>query len=164
MNILKYLLWLLLTVVCQVLIFNHLAFYSGIVLIYAVALFKAPVELNRSLQIFIGFITGLVVDIFSNTPGMHALTATTIMFVRDPILHLYVSDPEYKSGHVSISRIGPATYFRYVLTMGLFHSILLFLIEACTLFNPLVLLSKILISSVMTLVVAMTIDLVTVKK
>lgn len=164
MNVLKSLLWLLVAIVCQVLIFDHLSFYGGIVLIYAVVLIKLPVEVHRVAQIFLGFLTGVLVDIFSNTPGMHALTATTLMFMRDPILHLYVSDPEYKAGSVSMTRIGLSTFFRYALTMVLLHSTMLYLIEAFSLFNPMILLSKILNSTVLTLVVAMAAEVVTVKK
>lgn len=164
MSILKYLLWLLLSVVCQVLLFDHLSFYGGVVLIYAVALFKMPVEIHRVAQIFLGFVAGLVVDIFSNTPGMHALTATTIMFFRDPILHLYVSDPEYKAGRVCSSRIGFPSYFRFVLTMVLIHSCMLYIIESLSLFNFLILFLKVLISTVLTLVIATALELVTVNK
>ena len=164
MNILKFLLWLIVAIVCQVLVFDHLSFYGGIVLIYAVTLVKMPVEMNRVAQIFLGFLTGFVIDVFSNTPGMHSLAATTLMFMRDPVLHLYVNDPEYKSGNVSMTRIGLSTFFRFVLTMVLLQSTMLYVLEAFSLFNPMFLLSKILISTALTLVMAMAAEVVTVKK
>lgn len=164
MNILKFLLWLIVAIVCQVLVFDHLSFYGGIVLIYAVTLVKMPVEMNRVAQIFLGFLTGFVIDVFSNTPGMHSLAATTLMFTRDPVLHLYVNDPEYKSGSVSMTRIGLSTFFRFVLTMVLMQSTMLYVLEAFSLFNPMILLSKILISTALTLVMAMAAEVVTVKK
>lgn len=164
MNVLKYLLWLLVAMVCQVLIFNHLSFYGGIVLIYAVALIKMPVEVNRVAQIFLGFLTGFLVDVFSNTPGMHSLAATTLMFMREPVLRLFVNDPEYKAGTVSVSRVGISPFFRFALTMVLFQSTMLYLIEAFSLFNPMILVIKILISTTLTLVTAMAAEVVTVKK
>ena len=60
MSILLYFFWLLLAVVLQVLLFNHLSFFGGVALVYIIALMKAPVEINRVLQISISSATHLV--------------------------------------------------------------------------------------------------------
>lgn len=51
-------------------------FYIGFILFL-------PYGLYRSLAMIIAFFTGLTVDIFSNTPGIHASACVFIAFVKD---------------------------------------------------------------------------------
>lgn len=164
MQILRFLLWLLVSVALQVLLFNHLSLYGGIVMIYVVALLKLPVEVNRVFQIIIGFLVGFLIDIFSNTPGMHALAATTVMFFREPILHLFNNDPEFKNGTICFTRVGISTFIRYAINVIALHAILLYLIESFSLFNLGVLLTKILVSLFLTFVVSISFEFATMKK
>lgn len=164
MTIVIYLLWLILAVALQVLLFNNLSFYGGIVFIYMVALLKMPVEMNRVWQIVVGFATGFIIDIFCNTPGMNALATGTVMFMREPILHLFENDPEFKSGSVSMNRFSMWTFFRYAFSVIGVHAFLLYFIEAFTLFNVVVLFSKIFLSIVMTLVISFALEFAMLKK
>lgn len=164
MAILVYFLWLLLAVALQVLLFSHLSLFGGVILVYLIALIKMPIELNRNYQIITGFIVGLVIDIFCNTPGMNALAAVTVMAVRNNILHLFNNDPEFKSGAIDNSRIGLTSYMRFAATAIVFHCLLLYIIESFTLFNITILLSRILISSLLTFVTAMILEFATMKK
>lgn len=164
MNILIYFLWLLVAAVLQVLLFGHLSLFGGVIFIYLIALMKMPVEMNRIVQIVIGFLIGLFVDLFCNTLGMNALASVTIMLFRDPILHLYNNDPEFKNGSIGSSTVGMATYMRFALTMIAFHCFLLYFIESFTLFNLVVLFVKILISTAMTFIVTLAIEFASMKK
>jgi len=164
MTLLRYFLWLSLAVVLQVLLFNHLSLFGGIVLIYMVSLLKIPVEIRPSLQIVIAFLTGFVIDSFCNTPGMHAFSAITVMLVRMRVLRLFDNDPEYKNGSVNLNRFGLSVVFRYILTLVTFGAILLYGIEAFTLFNFTILLTKIVISVVLTMFIAIAIEFASLKK
>lgn len=164
MSILLYILWLLLAVVLQVLLFNHLSFFGGVALVYVIALLKAPVEISRVMQIVMGFLVGFVVDIFSNTPGMHSLTAVTVMALRDVILHLYNDDPEFKSGLVTMQQIGLSAFVRFSMSVIALHCLLLYIIESFTLFNLPVLLLKVLISIGLTFGFCMAFEFAAAKK
>lgn len=164
MNTLYNILWVVLALLLQVLLFNHLALFGGIALVYVVALIKMPVEINRNLQILAGFLVGLSIDIFCNTMGMHALATTTMMWLRTSVLHLYVNSEDVKDGVPSFNLMGIQEYIRFVVTLLLIHCILLYFIEAFTLFNFLVLLSKIFISLILTLIVVVTLEFTTLKK
>lgn len=152
-------LWLILCILLQVLVFNHLHVCGGVVLIYLIGLIKFPFETNRSLQILIGFICGLIIDIFSNTLGMHALTCVMIMWLRLPLLHMFILADETKTGIASFSRIGTTTYIRFLLTIVLVHSIILYFVESFTLFNLLPMLLKVLFTSLLTIAFAVSIEL-----
>ena len=60
-------------IVAQVLIFNHINF-TGTINPYPYILFVLlyPVNNNRTLFIFLSFLLGLTVDMFSDSGGIHA--------------------------------------------------------------------------------------------
>lgn len=164
MSILVYILWLLLSVALQVLLFNHVSLFGGVVFVFVIALLKAPVEISRVVQVLMGFAVGFVVDVFCNTPGMHSLAAVTMMLLRDPILHLFNDDPEFKNGVVSIGRIGLSPFIRYSLFIITLYAVLVYVIESFTLFNFVVLIVKIVISVALTFGVGIALEFAASKK
>ncbi len=159
----SYFLGLLLAVMLQVLLFNHLPLYGGVVFVYVVALVKMPLNVNRNVQIVIGFLIGFLIDMFTNTHGMHSLTACTLMLFRDPILHLYVGK-EISYNEVNMSSMGIQQFTRFAITIFAIHALLLYFIEAFTLFNFTVILFKILVSVILTWLFALIWDFSTMKK
>lgn len=151
-------------VALQVLLFNHLSLFGGVVFVYVVALLKMPIKVNRIVQIVTGFVVGLLIDVFANTHGMHALTAVTLMFLRDPILHLYIDDSDMKYEKVNFSRLGSQHYMRYAITIIAAHALLLYFIEAFTIFNFFVIFVKALVSIALTWCFAMIWEFSTLKK
>lgn len=131
---------------------------------YLIALIKMPVEINRNVQILAGFITGMIIDIFCNTIGLHTLTTVTIMWLRMPILHLYVNAEDVKTGTPGASLIGMQTYIRYALTILALHCIILYFIESFTLFHFVATILKALISIVLTFIVILSLELSTLEK
>lgn len=150
--------WLIVAFFAQVLVFNRLSIWGGVALLYVYVLAKLPVEMNRSLQVIVGFLTGLFVDIFCNTPGMHALTAATTMWLRQPILRIYVDSEDFKAGVPGIFRPGFSVFSKYLFTVLLFHTVLLYVVEAFSLFQPGVLLSKIFVSLILTFAVSLSLE------
>ena len=154
-------LWLAAGVLLQVLVFNRLHLEGGIVLLYLYLLLKVPIEMNRSLQILLGFVTGLAIDVFCNTPGMHALAASTTMWLRVPALRMYVDAEDFPAGVPSLYGLGPMLFLRYALTLILLHTVVLYVTEAFSLFHPSVLLLKVFISVALTLLTAFAVELAT---
>jgi len=150
MNSIYVAIWFFVCIILQVLVFNHLALVGGVVLFYVYLLVKMPVEYSRPLQILLGFLLGLLIDLFSNTPGMHALTCTTIMWMRMPILHLYVVEEDFKAGMPNRRVLGQTVYIRFCVSIVICHVVLLYFVEAFTCFNFLLMLSKIVTSALLT--------------
>lgn len=84
-DLLKYTIMLVVLVLLQVLLLNNIQF-SGYINPYMYVLFilLLPFETPRYLLLLLGFFLGLLVDIFSNTPGFHA-SATTFLAFCAPI-------------------------------------------------------------------------------
>ena len=142
--------WILLGLALQVLLFNHMSLAGGIALSYLYMLVRMPVEWNRMVQIGIGFFVGLTVDVFCNTPGLHALVCTTTMWLRLPMLHMFIVADDIKSGCPTYHRLGFSIFSRFLAVLLLIHCVLLYTVEAFTLFNFLNLCLKILITFTLT--------------
>ena len=141
---------IIISILLQVVLFNQLHMFGGVVLIYLLSLIKLPVEIKQPVQILIGFITGLLVDIFCNTLGMHALTCTLIMWLRVPIFHLFVLAEDFKSGSPNMKKMGVPEFIRFSVTLTVIHVSFLYLVESFSLFNIIPLVSKFLITSILT--------------
>ena len=78
---LKFLLTFLLLVPAQALVFNHLVLFgTAVPLVFIYLIIILPVTLGTNLSVAAGFLTGLCVDIFSDTPGVNALSCTILLY------------------------------------------------------------------------------------
>lgn len=153
MPILIAFLWIGLGLLCQLFIFGHLTLAGGMVLSYLYMAVRMPVEWNRMWQIVIGFGIGMIVDSFTNTPGLHALACATTMWLRLPLLHMFVVVDDIKNGCPTYHRLGFSVFSRWFLILLSVHSIVLYTAEAFTLFNFWHLLSKVLFTIILTFIV-----------
>ena len=114
------------------------------------------------LPLSLAFILGLVIDIFSNTPGMNALACTVVAFLRKPILNLYTPRGEdYSESEPSIRNFGMSLFVRYVLTFSLCFCTLLFVIESFSFFDIGRLVLRVLASTILTFLVILGMDSLT---
>ena len=76
-------LWLLALVLVQVLVLNQIHI-GGYATPFAYVYFMLVLnrDVKRNVLLLLGFFVGLVIDVFSNTPGMHAAATTLLAFVR----------------------------------------------------------------------------------
>ena len=85
-NLLKYSLIFIVSVLLQVLVFNHILIFRMISPFF-IFLLLLPYDTPRALLIFLGFILGLSVDAFTNTLGVHAAVCVVIGFIGPVILN-----------------------------------------------------------------------------
>ena len=150
----------------QAVIFNNLILFNvALPLVFIYLIISLPVTLSTNWSLTIGFVTGLAVDIFSDTPGMNALACTNLAFLRKPVYHLYVSYDDDLSGlRPSISTMGSAAYFKYLLTMVFVYCLMLFAIEAFQFFNIRLLLMRTVFSTIFTFIIIYAIDSLSFKR
>ena len=137
-------------IISQVVICNNIClFNTAIPIIFIYLIVRLPLTLNINIVLTIAFLTGLLVDIFSNTQGMNALACTILSFVRRHILRLYVPrEEDISDDGVSIKSIGFTSYFKFLLTIVFLYCAMIFTIESFSFFNPLRLISQILSSTI----------------
>ena len=149
----------LFVVLLQVLVLNqmHITWYATPFL-YIWLIMRMPNELSRMSLISFGFVIGLLIDIFCNTLGMHALAFTTMAFMKAPVLFLFVGREDFKTGICSIQTMGIALYLRYAITLTLLFTIILFGVEAFSLNSLSVVFVKIVCSTLSTMLLILGVE------
>ena len=132
---------LLVLILAQTVIFNNLALYGvALPLVFIYVLVSLPVTLGTNWAMTIGFLSGLAVDIFSDTPGLNALSCTLLAF------------DEIGPVSLGLRSLGAEVYLKYMFTLVLLYCTLVFTIEAFELFNLRLWLLRITCSTVYTFV------------
>lgn len=132
---------------------NVVLFDRAFCFIYIGFLLYLPVETNRPLLMGLGFLTGFIVDIFYDSLGIHAAACVLIMFVRNPWLNLLTPQGGFDPGVIPSMRLNGLRWFiMYSAPLIVLHHFALFFIEAAgfTMFG--FTLTKVLLSSLFTLV------------
>jgi len=94
-NIARFILLLLL----QVLVFNNMNLGGYLTpAIYVLFILLLPQSINKSMLLILGFGTGLTIDLFLNTPGLHAGATVLMAFARPGIIRLFFRNLEFSSG------------------------------------------------------------------
>ena len=115
--------------------------------VYVYVILKLPANVTRSTVILISFFLGLFIDIFSNTLGMHAAACSFMGFIRMPLLERLIDFKEMPEGVIpSYKSFGFTKFVRYSIILIAFHHIALFIIEAFSLFQPWLMISRMLLS------------------
>ena len=158
-NILRGFFYFVVLVLIQVLVLNNIHFLRvATPFLYLYFILKMPVGTSRTNVVFFSFLIGLVIDIFSNTPGMHAAACTFAGFIREPLIRLFMGKDLPEGIYPSYKTFGYGGFFRYVLSLVLIHHVTLFLIESLTLFDPLFLIIRIGASVITTTLLICTIE------
>jgi len=96
-------------------------FYIGFILFL-------PYGMSRSLTMIIAFFTGLVIDVFSNTPGIHASACILIAFIKD-FWHDVIKGESDDDVNVDWNELGLVGSFGYLLPLIFIHHSMIFTIE-----------------------------------
>jgi rod shape-determining protein MreD len=153
-NLAKYLLIFVVSVLLQVLIFNNLLIARFISpFFYILFILLLPIDTPRSLLLFLSFILGLSIDIFTNTPGVHASASLLIGFIRPGILGLISSRETLDSvAAPRVQNMGLQWFLTYTTFLVIIHHLFLFFIEAFTFQGVLITLIRVVLSSVLSVI------------
>lgn len=116
----------------QVLVLDHLDVAQGwmVPYLYVLFLLMLPFELPAWAGLLVGAFTGLVMDIFSNTPGMHMSASVVLMYARIRLLSLIAPREGYEYGmRPTVPRMGLAWFVTYAALLILIHHLWLFFVE-----------------------------------
>jgi rod shape-determining protein MreD len=130
-SILRFGLIFILLVLLQVLLFNNIQF-SGYVnpYVYIMFILLLPIDVPSWLLLILSFVTGLIIDFFSGSPGMHTSATVLAGFVRPYILRIVSPRDGYESGSdPSMLNYGFRWFFFYALLVVLVHHTALFYLE-----------------------------------
>jgi rod shape-determining protein MreD len=130
-SILRFGLIFILLILLQVLLFNNIQF-SGYVnpYVYIMFILLLPVEIPSWILLILSFFTGLIIDFFSGSSGIHTSATVLAGFVRPSILRIVSPRDGYESGSdPSMFTYGFRWFFFYALLVVLVHHTALFYLE-----------------------------------
>ncbi len=154
----RYILSFCLLVLLQVMVFNRITFFGfATPYIYTYFILKYPIGLNRNLGILLGFFLGFSVDVFCNTPGVHAAATTLIAFIT-PYLHrwFFVKD-DNENDTPSLALLG-VPFVKFVVSVILIHQSVLYIIDSFSFFNIKLLLLRIVCSTLLTVILILVFE------
>lgn len=98
--------------------------------IYFLSLILLPVRTKKYVLLFFGFFSGLAIDLFMNTGGLHAAASTMLAFVRIFTLRLYLA-PEDEDNNImpGLYSLGIRKYLIYSSILILVHQLTFFTLE-----------------------------------
>lgn len=116
--------------------------------IYFLSLLMLPVRSTKAVLLMFGFFSGLVMDLFMNTGGLHAAATTMIAFIRIFTLRFYLA-PEDEDNNISpgLYTLGTRKYLIYSSVLIFIHQLTFFSLEVFKTDSIMLILKKTLASS-----------------
>ena len=150
----KYILMFVSLVLVQVLIFNQVQF-SGFFNPYAYLLFVIllPLSTPRYLILILAFLLGLIIDIFSNSLGVHSAATVFAAYARPLVIRVISNREDDKSDFPGLHQNKLIWFVNYVLIMVLLHHAVLFYLEVFTFTNFFNTLYRVVLSSLFSIII-----------
>ena len=108
-------------------------------------------SIPNGLLLFVGFGYGLLVDVFFDSPGLHAAACTLLAYLRPQVISFITPSGGYdEHTPISIHILGPRWIISYALLLIGAHHFLLFFLEVYTFQNFFTTLLRVVFSTVLT--------------
>jgi hypothetical protein len=134
--------------------------------IYYLFILWLPFSVSRIGLLFIGFITGMALDYYTNSPGLHAAACVLIAYVRPFLINILTpKDPsEFNYREPSPRAMGWTPYLVYVLVLTLLHHGYLTVLEWLSFGSFLDLLIKVVGTTAISMLLIITTELLFTRK
>jgi rod shape-determining protein MreD len=167
-NLVKNIVRFCLLLLVQVFVLNQVPPLHQMVTPYVYYLFILwlPFKMGRRTQMILAFALGFSLDCFTKTYGLHAAPCVLIAYLRPFLINVLISQEGAESNYnePSVKSMGFTPYFTYVTILTLIHHSLLFLLEAMQTGGYFYFMMKALVSTAVSLLLIMLIELVFVRK
>ena len=128
--------WFLGLAMLQVLVLNqmHIGGYATPFL-YIYFVLKIHTRIGRNNLMLWAFALGLLIDMFSNTPGLNVASATCLAFSRSSILRLVTLRDMDEGFRPSVRSMGLSAFSRYIFLSSSLFCAILFLIDTFSFYH-----------------------------
>lgn len=148
----------------QVLVLNHINFLDSInPYLYILFVLLYPVKNNRMGFIFLSFLLGLSIDVFSDSGGIHAAATLTIAYIRPVVLKLFFG-VAYAHQAIKFQQTGQGNRLMYIVVLTIIHHLILFSLEVFNGSEIILILKKTLSSGIFTILLCFFITILFTKK
>ena len=127
---------MLLLVAFQVLVLNHLQLFGyGTPIIIACMVLYMPMGAMKTSALLWGFCAGMLLDIFSNTPGVASGAMTFVALIQPPLLKLMAPRDAAEDITPTMQTMGKWNYVRYTMIIFLMHHVVYFGLECFSVYQ-----------------------------
>ena len=143
----------------QVLVLNHIHLFdcaTPLLYVYVVLQFRR--NYPRWGILLVSFLLGLVVDIFSNTPGVAAASMTFLGFLQPYVFAMFLNRDSDDDLQPSMKSLGFAKFFYYAAVLVVVYCAIFFTIETFSFFNGLLWLECVGGSAMLTILLILAIE------
>ncbi|MDD2819902.1 MAG: rod shape-determining protein MreD [Flavobacterium sp.] len=114
----------------QIIVFNNMNFFGFISPFpYVLFIILYPVNGNKSGLLLASFLLGLIMDMFSNSGGIHATACLALAYFR-PFLFKFSFGLSYEYQTVKLNDVLTPERFSFILLSVVIHHLVLFILEA----------------------------------
>ena len=143
----------------QVLVLNYVWLFNvATPLLYVFFAITFPRNSAKGEVLVWCFMLGLVIDLFSNTPGLASGSMTLIGLLQPYLLELFVPRDSADNMEVSVATLGMGKFFTFSLILTLLYSLLFFALEAFNFFEWQMWLLRSVCSTTLTMVLMLAIE------
>ena len=158
-TVIQFIVLFLALIVVQLVCNKIVLFNIAMPVVFIYLILRLPVNLHASWVLTIAFFSGLIIDIFNNTPGMNALACTMLAAIRRPVFNMFVSrENDMNIPIPSVDSMGVSDYFKYMATLVTVYCSLIFLIQAFSLHDFVLTIARIAGSSVLSIILIFGLD------
>lgn len=147
-------------VLVQALLMNHIVIFNcAVCFIFIYFIIRLPINISSNLQLTLGFLIGLAVDILSDTPGLNALSCTLLASLKKPVFFAYEQhDDQNRNVSPSIGTMGLLNFSKYLLSMAAIYNLIVFFVEFMNFADPVAILINAGTSTLFTFFVLLAVD------
>lgn len=143
----------------QVLILNRVWLFNvATPLLYVYFVVSFPRNSAKGEVLAWSFALGLMVDLFSNTPGMASGTMTLVALLQPYLLELYVPRDSAENLEVTSATLGRSKFLTFSTILTLLYCLVFFILEAFNFIEWQLWLLRAVCSTVLTMVLMLAID------
>ena len=137
----------------QILFLNRISLFGYVTpLFYIWLIVRFDSYMKRTSMLLWAFSLGLVLDMFSGTPGLNAASATLLAMVQPGIVKMFVQTERYEQLFPSSASMGGRPFAGYLLLMTVLHHTTYFLLRSIPLGDWSVLVLKVIFSTLLTFI------------
>ena len=136
MYLLSQFLWFVVMLVVQALLLNNIHLFGcSTPLLYVYVILMARRDFPRWGILLFGFLLGLGVDMFSNTPGVGACSMTLLAFVQPMLMKLFLPRDSADDFQPGIPSLGLMKFVYFSFISIFLYSLVFFTLEMFNFFN-----------------------------
>jgi rod shape-determining protein MreD len=159
LNFLKSILLFIVLVLVQALVLNNIHLFgcaTPLLYVYMIMIFRR--DYPRWGILLWGFLLGLCVDIFSNTPGVAAASLTFMGLLQPYLLMPFINRDSPDDLQPTMRTLGGTKFFYYTCITVFIYCLIFFTIETFTFFNWLQWLESVVGSAALTIILILVIE------